>query len=94
VETGTEPSLEIGAEELISHLRCPHHLECRASTAEEVRGVGSESLMGLSHCMRSNAGQCPHSLFAGRRYLCRCPLRVYLREILRDELQSVSGVPA
>jgi hypothetical protein len=72
---------EVPREELIGHLKCPHNLACRASISECRGGPGSG---GLFFCLLDDARMCAHSLFIGARYLCKCPLRSYLREILRD----------
>ncbi len=72
---------EVPREELIGHLKCPRSLACRALTSECRGGSGSGWLF---LCLRDEARSCAHSLFVGTRYLCRCPLRSYLSEILLD----------
>ena len=84
---------QVEAEHLISHLRCPHGLACREAVAEHLRETGSGPLHGLHTCLGSDARSCPHSLFFGMRYLCKCPLRTYLAAILEDSMHPEAAVP-
>jgi len=88
-----EVGRQVEAENLISHLKCPRGLACRAAVAEHLREAASGPLNGLHLCLRSDAGSCPHSLFFGTRYLCKCPLRTYLAAIIEDSMYPEAAVP-
>jgi hypothetical protein len=88
-----EVQQQVEAEHLISHLRCSRALACRQAVAAHLHEKGNGPLHGLCPCLRSDAGSCPHSLFFGMRYLCKCPIRTYLAEILEDSLRPEAAVP-
>ena len=83
---------QVEAEHLIGHLRCPRALACRQAVAEHLRETGIGPFHGLYPCLRSDAGSCPHSLFLGRKYFCKCPIRRYLAAILEDAMHPEAAV--
>ena len=69
--------------EIIGEMHCPKDFECAESGFEElcrVRNIGLESYL---ECLEPDAKYCMFNLPFGKRYYCRCPLRVYLAQTLK-----------
>lgn len=65
-------------EEIVGQLKCPKDFRCYKSGFEvlcKVKDIGMELFL---ECLEENPSECKFSLFLGRSYFCRCPLRIYI----------------
>ena len=65
-------------EEIIGKLKCPKDFICYRSGFNilcKVRGIGEELFL---ECLEEKPRECKFSMFLGRSYWCRCPLRAYI----------------
>jgi hypothetical protein len=67
-------------EEIIGQFECPKGFICYKSGLEalcKAKDIGIESLL---LCLEEDPRKCNFSLDLGSRYICECPLRIYIAQ--------------
>jgi len=67
-------------EQIIAGFECPKDFVCYKSGFENLCKAKDANIEGFTYCLGEarRTELCPFSLSFGYRYLCKCPLRVYL----------------
>ena len=70
-------------EEIIGGMQCPKNFKCAEGGFEDLCKATDIGLENFLNCLEKNPADCPFALSYGLRYLCQCPLRVYLAKKLK-----------
>ncbi|RKY23587.1 MAG: hypothetical protein DRP62_05605 [Planctomycetota bacterium] len=65
-------------------MRCPKHFECYKSGLANLTKARNTSTGPFLECLRENPQTCEFSASLGNEYFCRCPLRVYIAEKIKE----------
>jgi hypothetical protein len=69
--------------EIIGDLKCPHHFRCCKRGFEDLCKAQDVGLQWYLVCLEPQPQQCKFSVLVADKYLCECPLRVYIAKKLK-----------
>ena len=69
-------------EGIISQIQCPKGFRCYKSGFGELCQAKDIGLQSFVECLEEAAQTCPFAVPFASRYLCRCPLRIYVAKKL------------
>ena len=69
-------------EEIIDRLECPKDFMCYKSGFSSLckaKDIGMETFLD---CLNEKSYDCKFSIYTGKYYICKCPLRIYVAKKL------------
>ena len=70
-------------EEILGEMRCPKDFRCYKSGYENLCKAEDVGLQWFLLCMEAQPQECKFSVLIENKYLCECPLRVYIAKKLK-----------
>ena len=67
-------------EEIAGEINCPNDFRCFKSEPEELLKARKIGINGYLDCPEEESKECKLSVPLGKRYLCKCPVRVYIAQ--------------
>ena len=67
-------------DEIKSEITCKKDFECVNSGFENLCKAKDIGLKKYLDCLKSSPQSCQFALSFGKGYLCRCPLRIYIKK--------------
>ena len=78
---GMQPLVNI--KEIIGGITCPKDFLCSTRKSDPVFETEESGVASLLVCLEEKMHACTFAHSAGDRFLCKCPLRIYLKGELR-----------
>jgi hypothetical protein len=78
-----EQGLEKKLKEIIGDLECPKGFKCCTEGLEKLCKAQDVGLQWYLLCLEPQPQKCKFSVFVANKYLCECPLRVYIAKKLK-----------
>lgn len=70
--------------DIMSRVSCSRDFTCYKSEFKNLSEVGYIGLTSLILCLEKHAEQCQFSLTFGHHHLCKCAVRIYIADQLRQ----------
>ena len=78
-----ENSYKKNIEKIISKMQCTKDIKCYESNFENLCKAEDRGLSYFLVCLEEKPQNCSFSLFFGKEYYCKCPLRFYIARELK-----------
>ncbi len=78
-----EQDLETELQEIMGGVTCPKDFKCYKSGLENLCKAEDVGLQWYLLCLEPQPQECKFSVLIENKYLCECPLRVYLAKKLK-----------
>jgi hypothetical protein len=77
-----EPDIEKKINEIIEGFACPKGFKCCREGLENLCKAEDVGLQWYLLCLEPHPQECKFSVLVANKYLCECPLRVYIAKKL------------
>lgn len=74
--------------EIMRNMDCPHGFSCYKSGFREMCKAKDFGVESVIECLEDNPQECPFAHPYGHLYFCRCPMRNYIEQNLRNKAGS------
>ena len=78
---GMQPPVKI--KEIVGGITCPKDFLCATAKSDPLFNTEDSGLASLLVCLEKKMHACTFARTSGERFLCKCPLRLYLNSELK-----------